>query len=119
MEFCLTSIWITLLGFAEMLLRGVSHIQSLLMSVSGSLPSQACCTVKRANDFQILGWLTILPLVCHQFDLSLQQFCDVLSLPYHSPLQKMPSSCDGCGNDFSLSHVLDCQDGLVTQCTMK
>ena len=28
----------------------------------------------------------------------------------------MPSSCDGCGSQFSLSHVLDCRKGgLITQ----
>ena len=58
----------------------------------------------------------VLPLACHQFDLSPQQFQDALSLRYHRPLSTMPSSCDGCDSAFSLSHALDChRGGLVIQ----
>jgi len=52
----------------------------------------------------------------HHFDLSAQQFRDALCLCYHHPLSLIPASCDGCGEDFSLTHVLDCRKGgLVTQ----
>ena len=64
----------------------------------GSLSSEACSTIIRATDFQTSGWLKVLPLVCHQFDLSLQQFHDALLLEYHRPLEMMLSSCDGCGS---------------------
>ena len=91
-------------------------VQSALSSLLESLPSPVCRTVRRAVDFQTSGWLTVLPLACHQFDLSAQQFRDALSLRYHRPLSMMPSSCDGCGSAFSLSHALDCRKGgLVTQ----
>ena len=91
-------------------------VQSALSSLLESLPSLVCRTVRRAVDFQTSGWLTVLPLACHQFDLSVQQFRDALSLRYHRPLPVMPSSCDGCGSAFSLSHALDCRKGsLVTQ----
>ena len=91
-------------------------VQSTLSSLLESLPSSVCCTVRRTVDFQSSGWLTVLPLACHQFDLSAQQFLDALSLRYHRSLSMMSSSCDGCGSAFSLSHALDClKGGLVTQ----
>ena len=80
------------------------------------MPSPVCRTIRRAIDFQTSGWLTVLPLTCHHFDLSPQQFRDALSLRYHRPLSSMPSHCDGCGSTFDLSHALDCRKGgLVTQ----
>ena len=80
------------------------------------MPSSVCRTIRRAIDFQTSGWLTVLPLTCHHFDLSPQQFRDALSLRYHRPLSSMPSHCDGCGSTFDLSHTLDCRKGgLVTQ----
>ena len=82
----------------------------------GSLSSKACSTIIRATDFQTSGWLTVLPLVCHQFDLSPQQFYDALSLQYHRPLEMMLSLCDGCGSYFSISHALDSRKcGPVSQ----
>ena len=91
-------------------------VQSVLTSVLECLPSQACRTIRRAINFQTSGWLTVLPLACHQFDLSPQQFRDALSLQYHRPLATMPSCCDGCGSAFNLSHALGCRKGgLVTQ----
>ena len=97
--------------------RRKEYAQSVLSSVLESLPSPTCRSIKRAIDFQTSGWLTVLPLACHQFDLSSQQFRDALSLRYHRPLAMMPASCDGCGSTFCLSHALDCRKGgLVTQC---
>ena len=33
------------------------------------------------------------------------------------PLPVMPANCDSCGEEFGLSHALDCcKGGLVTQC---
>ena len=86
-------------------------VQSALSSLLDLLPSPVCRTVRRAVDFQTSGWLTVLPLACHQFDLSTHQFHDALSLQYHRPLSMMPSSCGGCGSAFSLSHALDCHKG--------
>ena len=65
-------------------------VQSALSSLLELLPSPVCRTVRRDVDFQTSGWLTVLPLACHQFDLSAQQFHDALSLRYHRPLSMMP-----------------------------
>jgi len=60
--------------------------------------------------------MNVLPLIHHHFDLSAQQFHDALCLHYHHPLSLIPASCDGYGEDFSLTHALDCcKGGLVTQ----
>ena len=92
-------------------------IQFALTSVLECLPSPACHTIRRPIDFQTSGWLRVLPLVCHQFDLSPQQFHDGLSLRYHRSLAMMPFCCGGCGLTLNLSPALDCHmGGLVTQC---
>ena len=51
--------------------RCEGYIQYVLTSVPGCLPSEACYAIRRGTDFETLGWLTIFPLVCHQFDLLL------------------------------------------------
>ena len=48
---------------------------------------------------------------CHHFDLSPVEFRDALSLRYHRPLLKTPAHCDGCGEEFSFQHALDCKKG--------
>jgi len=86
-------------------------------SVLSGMPYMTFCAVQRAVDFHTSGWLNVLPLIHHHFDLSTQYFHDVLCLRYHHPLSLIPASCDGCGEDFSLTHALDCRKGgLVTQC---
>ena len=100
----------------DVLRRKEGCIQAVLSSILPSLSVPACRSVQRAIDFQTSGWLTVLPFVHHQFDLSPQQFHDALSLRYHRPMSMMPNSCDGCGTVFSVSHALDCRrGGLVTQ----
>ena len=55
-------------------------------------------------------------LLCQLHATSPVEFRDALSLRYHRPLLKTPTHCDGCGNQFSFQHALDCKkDGLVTQ----
>ena len=68
--------------------RREARAQCLLTSVLECMPSPVCRTIRRATDFQTSGWLPVLPLTCHHFDLSPQQFRDAfaLSLHYHRPL---------------------------------
>ena len=70
------------------------------------MPSLTSHAVQHAVDFHTSVWLNVLPLVHHHFDLSAQQFCNVLCLHYQCPLSLMPASCTGCGGDFSLTHAL-------------
>lgn len=70
----------------------------------------------RAVDGKTFSWLTIMPVACHQFDLSAVEFCDALAIRYGCPLLRMPASCDGCGAPFDLGHALDGKKGgLFTQ----
>ena len=88
----------------------------LLSSLLPGLPSLTSHAVQRAVDSHTSGWLNVLPLTHHHFDLSAQQFRDALCLRYHRPLSLLPASCDWCGGDFSLTHTLDChKSDLVTQ----
>ena len=84
-----------------------------LSSCLSYLPSVNSRAFWRAVDF---GRLNVFPLSHHHFDLSAQEFKDALCLRYHCPLSLMLACCDGCGEDFSLTHALDCRKGgLVTQ----
>ena len=58
----------------------------------------------------------LLPVAHHHFDVSVVKFCDALALRYNKPLVRMPESCDGCKDSFTLCHALDCwKGGLVMQ----
>ena len=72
--------------------------------------------VQWAIDGKTSAWLIVMPIACHHFELSPVEFRDALSLRYHRPLLKTPAHCDGCGEEFSFQHALDCKKGgLVTQ----
>ena len=71
--------------------------------------------ILRAKDSNISTWLSMLPLVRSQFDLSAQEFRDSLALRYKKPQLSLPSVCDGCRAQFSFEHSLDCCfGGLVS-----
>ena len=85
-------------------------------SVLVSLGNDTRRAVQRAIDEKTSAWLTVMPIACNRFDLSSVEFRDALSLRYHRPLLKTPGHCDGCGEEFSFQHALDCKKGgLVTQ----
>ena len=90
------------------------RVQYALSALLTSVSSSTHRAIERAVDFGVSGWLTVLPLAQYHFDLSLQQFHDALSLRYSRSLMLMPTSCDGCGAAFTLSHALDyMRGGLV------
>ena len=72
--------------------------------------------VLRAKEFNLSGWLSVIPLERDQFDLSPQEFRDALALRYRKPMLNLPENCDGCGATFTVDHALDCHfGGLVTR----
>ena len=60
--------------------------------------------VMKAVDGKTSGWLNVLPTARH---LSAVVFRDALAMRYCWPFLRMPSSCDGCGAQFSLQNTLD------------
>ena len=72
--------------------------------------------VLRGVEGKISNWLNVIPLYEHQFDLSPVEFRDAISLRYGRQLLGLPAYCDGCGDNFSIQHALDCKKGgLVIQ----
>ena len=87
-----------------------------LSSCLSYLPSVTSRALWWAVDFHASGWLNVLLLAHHHFDLSAKEFRDALCLRFHCPLSLMLARCDGCGEVFSLTHALDCcKGGLVAQ----
>ena len=68
-------------------------------------------TIKRAVGSGISHWLTTFPLERYHFDLAPIEFRDALALRYLWTPPGLPSWCDGCGENFSLQHGLDCPKG--------
>ena len=87
-----------------------------LSSLLAEMPHDKRRTLKRITDGEASGWLTVLPLASEGFDLSGTQFRDQLALRYNHTPASFPKSCDGCGEQFSVQHALDCKKGgLVKQ----
>ena len=89
----------------------------LLVDASNSLLSDfdafRQCAILCSKDQNISTWLSTLPLVKKQFNLSTHEFMimDGLALRCKKPLSQMPKSCDGCSGTFSMGHALDCRFG--------
>ena len=72
-------------------------------------------TLQKARD-SLSAWLSAPPIAKDNFDLSANECRDGLALRYGKPLLQIPSTCDGCGSEFSVTHALDCRKGgLVVQ----
>ncbi len=64
--------------------------------------------IMRSKSEKISMWLTAIPSIKNQFDLSAREFRDALAIRYWRPLLYIPEFCDGCGH---LSHALSCRKG--------
>ena len=79
------------------------------------LPADQKRAIRRIIDNKCSLWLTSLPLLKDNFDLSATEFRDALCVRYRKPLKRSFSRCDGCQQDFDLQHALSCKKGgLVT-----
>ena len=56
-------------------------------------------------------WLTVAPTYENGFYMTPDVFRDAVALRYGRIPPKMKSVCDGCGEDFTVSHALDCKKG--------
>ena len=86
-----------------------------MMSFSTLLPqfNRVCCRSVQRAKLNLSGWLAVLPMIP---DLIAQELRDALVLHYWKPLLNVPSSCDSCGDPFSLDHALVYRKGgLIIQ----
>ena len=69
-----------------------------------------------STDGKTPGWLSVLPVACHHYDLSAIKSHDALALHYYKSVESMAGKHDGCGDLFMVPHTLDCQKyGLVAE----
>ena len=72
--------------------------------------------LQRAKDNDLGVWLSVTPVESNNFDLSVQEFHNALTIRYHKPLLNLPPKYDGCGATSTLDHFLICRKGgLVVQ----
>ena len=55
-------------------------------------------------------WLTTIPLKDEGYDMSKQEFWDLIRIRYGWFLKRIPETCE-CGNRFDLNHALSCKKG--------
>ena len=61
-------------------------------------------------------WLTTIPHTFNGNVLSKEEFRDSLRLRFGLEIDNLPSKCDGCGENFTITHALNCKlGGLVTR----
>uniref|UniRef100_A0A0A9X6A5 Glutamate-1-semialdehyde 2,1-aminomutase n=1 Tax=Lygus hesperus TaxID=30085 RepID=A0A0A9X6A5_LYGHE len=76
-----------------------------------SLHPKQMRTLKRIAESNSSQWLTVIPLVKDDLDLSPMQFRDALALRYGREPKGMPNQCDGCSERMDLCHALNCKKG--------
>ena len=98
---------------AELRERNSTRYGEALTSILRNLPRDTRRTIQRGCDTG--AWLSVLPNAVHGTELSAQEFRDSLFLRYARTPPGLPSSCDGCGQSFSVRHALQCHNGgLIT-----
>ena len=83
-----------------------ANLERVFEDIFTKLTSSQQRAILRAKDEKISSWLNVIPVAKHHFDLSAQEFRDALALRYKKTLLCVPSTCDGCGAPFDLSHAL-------------
>ena len=76
-----------------------------------SLSQEKSNKLKRLLDNKCSTWLSILPTNDNFFALSPDEFRDAVALRYQFTPKGLPSTCDGCSEDFDLCHALNCKKG--------
>ena len=67
--------------------------------------------VERKINHKCSTWLTVAPTYNNGFSMTPDVFRDAVALRYARIPHQMKSLCDGCGEDFTISHALDCKKG--------
>lgn len=75
------------------------------------LPERQRRPLIRIVEGKASHWLSVVPTAADHFDLSPVEFRDALALRYGKNLQNLPTLCDGCGTEFTITHALNCKKG--------
>ena len=90
--------------------------ESLFQSILPEFDPHRQRAINRAKDNNLAVWLTVLPIAANNFDLTAQEFRDVLVVHYKKPLLANLPHCNGCGVPSSLDRLLSCKKGsLIVQ----
>ena len=73
------------------------------------LPDGLNRTITRGKETG--AWLTVLPSIVNETELSAEEFRDALIMRYGERPSNFPHTCDGCDAPFSLQHALGCKKG--------
>ena len=77
------------------------------------MPESKYKKLERIIENKCSTWLSITPTQDNFFSMSPDEFRDALALRYLFTPENLPSTCDGCGEDFNLCHALNCKKGGI------
>ena len=92
-----------------------THDFNQTIEIIQRLPQDKSNKLKRIAENKCSTWLSIYPTNDNFFAMSPDEFRDALAIRYHIRPKGFPAICDGCGEDFTMNHALNCKKGgLVT-----
>ena len=99
--------------YAISLLNDESTSEQLNLIKDAASPNEKRCLLEAETGG---AWLTVAPSVRHNTVLSRQEFVCAANLRYGFAPPGLPTTCDGCGKDFSVNHAQECKlGGLIHQ----
>jgi hypothetical protein len=97
---------------AELKLRNAAKSESSLNDLASKMPCDNQRTILRGKETG--QWLLVLPSTFNGMELLAQEFRDALLLRYARCPPDLLIQCDGCQQNFSVRHGLECKcSGLV------
>ena len=93
----------------ELKLRNRNKYENEMTLLTSKLPCDDRRTILRGQETG--QWLSVLPSTVNGTELSAVEFRDALNLRYARTPGGLQSSCDGCNQQFSVRHALECKKG--------
>ena len=95
----------------EMKVRKVDEDFNTMTELLTMVPENKYKKLQRIVENKCSTWLSITPTQDNFFSMSPDEFRDALALRYLFTPKNLPSTCDGCGEDFNFCHALNCKKG--------